>query len=55
MPAYDLVMEVATGRLDDVEPIAVRPRSSTSSWTRHGNRRVPARASSEVRDCYQQP
>jgi death-on-curing protein len=31
--AYDLVMEVATGQLDDVEPIAGRLRSSTSAWT----------------------
>jgi len=26
-------MEVATGRLDDVEPIADRLRTSTSTWT----------------------
>jgi len=31
--AYDLAMEVATGRLDDVEPIADRLRTSTSTWT----------------------
>ena len=55
----DLVMEVATARLDDVEPVAVRPRSSTSilDATRQVDacRLVRTRASSEVRDCYQQP
>jgi hypothetical protein len=30
--AYDLVMAVAAGRLDDVEPIAERLRSNTAPW-----------------------
>jgi death on curing protein len=30
--AYDLVMAVAAGRLDDVEPIAERLRSTTAPW-----------------------
>jgi death on curing protein len=31
--AYDLVMAVATGELDDVEPIAGRLRFGTTTWT----------------------
>jgi len=31
--AYDLVMAVAAGHLDDVEPIADRLRSGTAPWT----------------------
>jgi death on curing protein len=30
--AYDLVMAVASGQLDDIEPIAERLRSSTGPW-----------------------
>ncbi len=30
--AYDLVMAVAAGALDDVEPIAERLRASTAPW-----------------------
>jgi len=30
--AYDLVMAVATGEVDDVEPIAERLRPSTAPW-----------------------
>jgi death-on-curing protein len=30
--AYDLVMAVAAGQLDDVEPIAERLRSNTAPW-----------------------
>ncbi|MDP9460023.1 MAG: Fic family protein [Actinomycetota bacterium] len=31
--AYDLVMAVAAGDIDDVEPIAARLESSTEPWT----------------------
>ena len=31
--AYDLVMAVAAGQLDDIEPIADRLRSGTVPWT----------------------
>lgn len=30
--AYELVMAVAAGQLDDVEPIAVRLRANTAPW-----------------------
>jgi death-on-curing protein len=30
--AYDLVIAIAAGQLDDVEPIVERLRSSTASW-----------------------
>jgi len=30
---YDLVMAVASGQLDDVEPIAERLRSNTAAWS----------------------
>jgi death-on-curing protein len=31
--AYDLIIAVAAGQLDDIEPIAERLRSNTAPWT----------------------